>query len=140
MDGPCRVILSSEMISEARALGNETYKLFQHNYGYYTNTPDPHIRGKLGEIAVAWHLVSTGFEIQKHYQSIDSLSLCDIELISDIKYPIIEVKTWNERYWDELGRCVAVGQYSSICQKPDVIIWCVCPEELNNVRYIDICG
>jgi len=44
----------------------------------------------------------------------------------------LEVKTWDAKYWPELGRCISVEQYPDLKKKADIILWCVL--DLKNVE------
>lgn len=95
--------------------------------GYYTNRLESHFKGKLGELAVEKYLLETGHAIDAHYRFPDREKLCDI-VVKVRKYTQVcrlEVKTWSENYWAELGRCIAVEQYPDLKKKSDLIVWCV---------------
>ena len=40
------------------------------------------------------------------------------------------MKTWSARFWEGFERCVAVKQLPKLLRKADLIVWCVCPEQL----------
>lgn len=95
--------------------------------GYYNNRLNSHFKGKLGEIAVEKFLASNNLKYDSHFRFSDRENLADIVLkIRGYKQIIrIEVKTWSKNYWEELGRCIAVDQFSDLSKKSDVIVWCL---------------
>jgi hypothetical protein len=36
----------------------------------------------------------------------------------------VEVKTWDEQWWEGMGRCVTPRQVPALRRKADAIIWC----------------
>ena len=65
------------------------------------------------------------------------------ECVADICVPGVfraDVKTWSARFWEDFGRCVAVKQLPKLLRKADVIVWCVCPEELQPGMQVSIRG
>jgi hypothetical protein len=95
--------------------------------GYYNNYLRSHFKGKLGELAVEKFLLEKGYQLDSHFRFPDRENLSDL-VIKIRRYSEVcrlEVKTWDKRYWAELGRCIAVDQYGKIKKKADQIIWCV---------------
>jgi hypothetical protein len=95
--------------------------------GYYNNYLHSHFKGKLGELAVEKFLLEKGYQLDSHFRFADRENLSDI-VIKIRRYSEVcrlEVKTWDARYWAELGRCIAVDQYEKIKKKADQIVWCV---------------
>jgi hypothetical protein len=95
--------------------------------GHYTNYLTSHFKGKLGELAVEKFLLEKGYKLDSHFRFADRENLSDIVIkvrgYRDVCR--VEVKTWDARYWAELGRCIAVDQYEKIKKKADQIVWCV---------------
>jgi hypothetical protein len=95
--------------------------------GHYTNSLTSHFKGKLGELAVEKFLLEKGYKLDSHFRFPDRENLSDI-VIKIRNYSEVcrlEIKTWDKRYWSELGRCIAVDQYEKIKKKADQIIWCI---------------
>lgn len=102
-------------------LANKTMDLFSKRLGFYNNNLNSHLRGKIGEVAASAALTSVGIKTVDLWADVKSLSEADIHVPSRFR---AEVKTWDVRYWAEMGRCVAHGQFPKIRMKADGIIWC----------------
>lgn len=137
---PIVINLSEADVNDARLLARDTLDLFQNRAGYYTNSKNNHFRGKLGEIAVSRYLLNRKGSVIQHYRDLSNLTLCDLEIVGNENRIRVEVKTWSNRFWDDLGRCVAVGQYHSISNKADIVIWCTSPDNLQQDISISIQG
>lgn len=50
----------------------------------------------------------------------------DKDALADISFGEcrIDVKTWNEKYWNDWGRCISVKQFPHIKAKATHIVWC----------------
>lgn len=95
--------------------------------GHYPNYLSSHFKGKLGELAVEKFLLENGYQLDAHFRYPERENLGDI-VVKIRRYSEVcrlEVKTWDKRYWSDLGRCIAVDQYEKIKKKADQIIWCV---------------
>ncbi len=95
--------------------------------GYYDNRINSHFKGKLGELAVEKYLLENGHKLDSHFRFPDRENLSDL-VIKIKKYTEVcrlEVKTWDAKYWSELGRCISVAQYPDLKKKADIILWCV---------------
>lgn len=127
----CIVTLDALQIQEARELATETYRRWHNMPGHYPNAARSHFIGKLGEIAVESLLNGLGCSVTSNFRNPEHERLCDIET-SDKKGIVkrIEVKTWSEQYWGDLGRCVAVTQVEDIEGKCDAIVWCIVIEPI----------
>lgn len=120
------VILSHEQIDEAHALACRSIARWAHIRGHYNNRLRSHLIGKLGEIAAASFLDAAGLALTRHFLDATAERLCDISVNrTNGRVTRIEVKTWAAQYWPDLGRCIAIDQYSALCQKCDVVFWCV---------------
>jgi hypothetical protein len=89
--------------------------------GRYTNYLTSHFKGKLGELAVEKFLLEKGYKLDSHFRFADRENLSDIVIKVRGYREVcrVEVKTWDARYWAELGRCIAVDQYEKIKKKAD---------------------
>jgi hypothetical protein len=89
--------------------------------GHYTNYLTSHFKGKLGELAVEKFLLEKGYKLDSHFRFADRENLSDIVIKVRGYREVcrVEVKTWDARYWAELGRCIAVDQYEKIKKKAD---------------------
>ena len=97
------------------------------NRGYYANKLRTHLVGRLGEIAAeAWlSRCLKGYRLVPAFRDLSRDKDCDIELRVSHRVARVEVKTWSEQHWPELGRCVAVGQLDALRAKAAVILWCI---------------
>ena len=112
--------LNPETKLAALLLAEKTYERNRNRFGHYRNTANGHLIGRLGEFASFIWLKENGFEPQAYFADSMQNQRCDIFS----KIGRIEVKSWNEKHWDEYGRCVSVSQYASIKKKADIIFWC----------------
>ena len=112
----------------ANSLALETLEVFESRKGHYTNSLNSHLRGKCGEIAATRILERIGVEVTSHWRDIASLSMADMTLNKRIR---VDVKTWSETYWEDMGRCIARSQLGALKAKADVIIWCRAPHLLS---------
>lgn len=113
------VQLGQADIESAMKLARATYKRFESTEGYYRNTSNSHIVGKIGELAAHRWLNSAHLPVQSLYEDPTQVRSADLE-VAGIR---IEVKTWNHDYWYNWGRCVAVGQLATLRQKSDCVLW-----------------
>ena len=111
--------LNKETLQAAHELAEATFARFEQHHGYYRNTLLGHRIGRLGEFAVLAYLHQQQIETIPHFLNDDDRRECDISTADNN----IEVKTWNEIYWKDLGRCVAVGQYPTLLKKATAIAW-----------------
>lgn len=114
----------------------QTYEKFKNFPGYYNNKPDSHLKGKLGEIAVEQALKNFEIKCDPAFREMNRDRECDI-LIEALR---LEVKTWSETYWLQMGRCVAVGQLPSLKKKADFVVWCSTPYVAGNAAQVRIYG
>jgi hypothetical protein len=114
------VSLTEDEVAEAKRLADATYALFKSRRGYYPNTPGSHLKGKLGEVAVAKWATALGFEVRPLFRDISLTSREDV-VIGSVR---VEVKTWDHTTWTDMGRCVTPGQLRGLRGKADAIIWC----------------
>jgi hypothetical protein len=118
---PTVVEITDSEFTLAQRLAEQTLEIFASKGGYYTNNLNSHLRGKCGEVAVSRLLRSHGAAVEDHWMDLALMSAADLTLQGSIR---VDVKTWDERYWVEMGRCIAVGQLPTLRIKADVIVWC----------------
>ena len=72
-----------------------------------------------------------GYKLDSHFRFPERENLSDIvvKVRGYFRIRRLEVKTWSENYWAELGRCIAVEQYPILKKKADIVIWCVVNHE-----------
>jgi hypothetical protein len=106
-------------------------KKWSERDGYYNNRLASHITGKLGELAVEKYLLEQGYKLDSHFRFPERENLSDIvvKVWGYSRIRRLEVKTWSESYWAELGRCIAVEQYPILKRKADIVIWCLVDHE-----------
>ena len=114
------LILNPETTHAASLLAEKTFQQFKNVRGHYRNTANSHLVGHLGEFAAFIWFRDNGFEPVANFSDPTKDKECDI--LTNIGR--IEVKTWNDKFWDEWGRSVSVSQYASINKKADFIFWC----------------
>lgn len=112
--------LNPETKKAAQFLAEKTFKRYQNAPGHYRNTANSHLVGHLGEFAAFIWFRDNGFEPEALFSDPSKDRDCDI--LTNIGR--VEVKTWNEIYWENWGRAVTVSQYPSIKRKADFIFWC----------------
>lgn len=125
--------MTDVMLSTATTMSNDSFSRFADTSGHYNNTHHSHLIGRVGELAVEQYFLNKCPEtdpimmFEWQWSSIDSAFRDprrdrehDIGFMG-IRY---EVKTWSDRYWDDLGRCVAEAQLAGVRRKADRIIWC----------------
>ena len=99
-------------------------------------TPESHLKGKLGEIAVEKWAMSHKLPTDSAFEVSDRDWEADL-IINGTK---VDVKTWAKTWWPELGRCLAVNQLPSICKKADVLVWCYVENQFDESAQIEIAG
>lgn len=113
------ISLNESEVADAITLAEATLARYATRYGYYRNTLNSHLLGRLGEVAVDnWLKAFSNCEALYR----DSMDDARCDLLANGKR--LEVKTWNPKYWHAWGRCVAVRQFPAIQAKADLIIWC----------------
>ena len=121
------VRIDTKQFTRASELARETIDVFRSYRGHYNNNFESHLRGKIGEIAVARWMKENGMALDNAFEDVSRLREADIQVNGAFR---ADVKTWSQHFWDDYGRCVSVQQLPKLLQKADVIIWCICPEEL----------
>ena len=120
-----RIQIEPEMLDIATCLANETYERFKGHSGYYENTLNSHIVGKIGELACAQWAGSLGIHCDQAFRDLERMNEADLILILGYGRRLrVEVKSWSSDSWQPFGRCVPVGQMPQIRAKADIVIWC----------------
>src|SRR5690606_27892033 len=100
-----------------------------------------HFIGKLGETAANKLLINNQFTTKPLFQDISEERRCDIEIsLNAGNKTKVDIKTWSKKYWDKLGRCIAVSQLESIKEKCDIIMWCVLEDDIEEAPKLGQCG
>lgn len=128
--------LNKKTFHAATKLAEATFAKYEQTKGYYKNTLSGHRIGHLGEFAVLAYLYQQGIETIPHFLDPNADKQCDISTADNN----IEVKTWNDIYWKDLGRCVAVDQYPSMLKKATVIAWATVTEPESASPIINLKG
>jgi hypothetical protein len=129
--------ITNEEFQIAVTIANDTLELFSSRRGHYNNTVNSHLRGKLGEIAVARFFGESGFMVNPVFRDLNQMAEADIVIPGKCR---IEVKTWSKNFWPSMGRCIAVDQLAKLQQKADLLVWCVSDDELAPNMQITIAG
>jgi len=124
-----QINLNTEEVNWAIDSAKDSIKKWSEQKGHYNNKLNSHLTGKLGELAVEKYLLENEYDIDSHFRFPDREKLCDIvvKIKRYIKICRLEIKTWSEKYWVELGRCIAIDQYADLKKKADLVLWCVIP-------------
>ena len=121
----------------ANTLARATLEVFRNRPGHYTNNLNSHLRGKCGEIAATRILERIGVEVASHWTDVASMSMSDMTLNERIR---VDVKTWSETYWEDMGRCIALSQLNALKAKADAIVWCRTPQLLAEAIEVVVAG
>jgi len=130
------VTITDEQFAEAYELAEATMQVFSGLKGHYNNNLSSHLRGKVGEIAVSEVLYDLGIPSDPCWRDLSLLSAADIHAP---KFRA-DVKTWSSRYWEGMGRCVAVGQLPKLERKADLVVWCQTHHELRAGMRVAVMG
>lgn len=131
------VDLTTAEVLEALKMAEQTFRVFANAPGHYANTVNSHFRGKLGELACSRWLAANGASVEQVFGDAARMRECDIIVSGDSCWRL-DVKTWDQAYWAELGRCVAAGQLAALRNKADAVLWCTSPSKLSPERSIHI--
>ena len=123
--------LSIADVQWAENVARSSFAKWESQQGYYNNRLNSHFKGKLGELAVEKFLLDQKLKLDSHFRFQDREKLADIVVKAKGYKKVIrlEVKTWSSNYWQNLGRCIAVDQYSDLKKKADMIVWCLVDEK-----------
>ncbi len=135
-----QILITETDYAEAVQLADETYRGFSKRPGHYNNTPNSHLRGKIGEIAFLRWLEGLGVAVDAAFRDIARTRKADLIAEGQRSSVRLDVKTWDTRYWTEMGRCVAVGQLPKLQNKADGVIWCVSPAVLEPGVTVEVVG
>ena len=132
------ITLDQVAIRWAVSAADESMARWASSPGHYRNQWTSHLVGRLGEIAAEQFLLSHGVQVQAHFRFPERESLCDIELLPVGREPPVrlDVKTWSEAFWPDLGRCVAVNQLEALDHKAEGILWCILHESARRPQAI----
>jgi len=133
------VQVDESMFERAMHLAEQTIAIFSGRPGHYNNTIDSHLRGKLGELACSKWISEQGVEFDSVYEDIGRMREADL-ILKTGNTMRLDVKTWNQRHWPALGRCISVNQMPALQAKADGIIWCITPDELAPAIEVEIVG
>lgn len=129
--------LVGEDFDQALELSRASLERFASVRGYYRNTSNSHLVGKLGELAAESWFRELGHEVVSLFR--DPSLEADADII--FKEFRVEVKTWSAQYWARWGRCVAIGQLPALRRKSDILLWCtVLFDEPRRTSVVDIRG
>ena len=123
---PARVQIDAGMLSDAKSMAHQTYIRFSGQPGYYDNTPNHHLVGKIGELACAQWAASLGVDCDQAFRDVNRMDEADLILnLEDPRKLRIEVKAWSSHLWEPFGRCVPARQMPQVSAKADIVMWCV---------------
>jgi hypothetical protein len=126
MDGAIKILLETADVKWAIEAASASIGKWSGQAGYYNNRFDSHFKGKLGELAAEKYLLEKEYKLDSHFRFLERENLSDL-VIKVKKYTEVcrlEIKTWDVKYWPELGRCISVEQYPDLKKKADIILWC----------------
>jgi hypothetical protein len=130
------ITLTDKRLLEADDLAQQTFEKFKNQNGYYNNTANSHLKGRLGEMAVEQLCEELSLDFESVFRDLSRDKECDL-VVNSLK---IEVKTWSTSYWDDMGRCIAVGQLGTLQKKANYIIWCTTNYSGDGVAVVEIQG
>ena len=132
------ITLDQVAIRWAVSAADESMARWASSPGHYRNQWTSHLVGRLGEIAAEQFLLSHGVQVQAHFRFPERENLCDIELFPAGREPSVrlDVKTWSEAFWPDLGRCIAVNQLEALDHKAKGILWCIVHESARRSQAI----
>ena len=136
---PVVITITDAEFNSAQRLAKQTLDVFAGRPGSYNNTANSHLRGKIGEIASARWLSTNGVSVDSLFVDVANLRECDI-LATAARSLRLDVKTWNQSYWKEMGRCIATSQLSTLEEKADGVLWCFSDPTLRAGARITIVG
>jgi hypothetical protein len=132
------ITLDQVAIQWAVGAADESMARWASAPGHYRNQWTSHLVGRLGEIAAEQFLMSHSVQVQAHFRCPERESLCDIELLAAGRALSVrlDVKTWSQAFWPDLGRCIAVNQLQALEHKAEGILWCILHESARRPRAI----
>ena len=119
-DGMVSIHFSEEDSRRCIDLASQTHDRYGNKHGYYLNLASSHVLGRAGEFAVAYLLSLIDGTVISLFSNPDEDSRADI-IFGNLQ---IDVKTWNDTYWSEWGRCISIRQYPHLKAKASHIVWC----------------
>lgn len=105
----------------AHQLAAESHAKWGRTPGHYRNLWSSHLLGKLAEVGVDAWLQQHGLATEPIYRDLSKAAEPDV--LVDGRG--IEIKCWQPRHWEEMGRCVTPAQLKDIAARSDAIVWCV---------------
>lgn len=123
---PAHVHIDAEILDDAKSMARETYMRFAGRTGYYYNTINSHLVGKIGELACVHWAASMGVDCDHVFRDAKRESEADLILMMEYDRRLrVEVKTWSSDLWQPFGRCVSTGQMPGVTAKADIVMWCI---------------
>lgn len=124
-DQTLEITLTTEEVADADRMAQETYNKWQAVRGHYSNTLNSHRKGKRGEVAAERWARQNRVLRDSPFRDPNREGEADLVLATgeDAHAIRVDAKTWDERYWGDLGRCLAVGQIESLAMKADAVVW-----------------
>jgi hypothetical protein len=119
VESAIEIVLETSAVEQAVRLAEDTYRRFEQVRGYYRNTVNSHLVGKLGEIGIEQFLQSRDCVVDSAFR--DDQREGESDIVSNGNR--IEIKTWTDAYWPQWGRCISVHQYAKILAKADIVGW-----------------
>ena len=123
---PTRVQIDTRILDDAKSMAYQTYIRFSGEPGYYDNTLNSHLVGKIGELACAQWAACLGVNCDQAFRDVNRMGEAD--LIFNLEGPRelrIEVKAWSSDLWQLFGRCIPARQMPQVSAKADIVMWCV---------------
>jgi len=120
-----QIAFTNEELGRVVILAWRTARKFKGFKGHYTNSLGNHFVGHVGSLGAEKWALANGLAPVGIFRDIERAAECDLHVTLRGQLKRVEVKTWSQDYWDEWGRCVAVGQVDDLKQKTDLIVWAV---------------
>lgn len=119
------IMLTTEEVADADRMAQTTYERWKTEPGHYSNTMNSHRMGKRGELAAERWALQNGVHGDSPFRDPNREKEADLVLATgeDAHLIRVDAKTWDEQYWIDLGRCLAVGQIESLAEKAEAVFW-----------------
>ncbi len=105
-DASVGIEVSATDFADGQALALRTFEMFANNRGFYNNTQNSHLRGKIGEIAAQRWLEAARLEVEALFRDDSKARDCDLVARKSVTIRL-DVKTWDMRYWHDKSRFIA---------------------------------
>lgn len=131
---PVQVYLTqAEIMEQGLPLAQGRFERWRDRQEFhYPNFPMTHLRGALGELAVEKWLTESRVDFIPYFRQpeVEGHKPDFILHLPQSLFVGVEVKTWAERYWLDMGRCITPKQLFTLSETKsvDIILWVIMHE------------